>query len=90
MDAPPCTKCPAHPKEQEQSQWVSVKERLPKINDTEPLDEFVEDRGYKFLVTDEEGYIWVELFWLKANKFDDTSVTHWMPLPEPPKEGAEG
>ena len=71
------------------NKWISVKDRLPKINDTEPWDEFVKDKGYQFLVTDEEGYIWVELFLLKANKFDDPSVTHWMPLPEPPK-GEEG
>lgn len=67
----------------EQPQWISVEDALPVINDNEPLEEFATDRGYTFIVSDGK-YVWTELFLLKANKFDDESVTHWMPLPEPP------
>lgn len=70
----------------EKPQWINVEDALPVINDNEPLGEFVTDRGYKFIVSDGE-YVWTELFWLKAKKFDDESVTHWRPLPTvPPKE----
>lgn len=59
-----------------QSEWISVEERLP-------------DNGETVLTVDNEGYMivasWYELGgWLlpvcRANP-----VTHWMPLPEPPK-----
>jgi hypothetical protein len=64
--------------------WISVEERLPVIEDSEPFDEFTEDRGYIFLVADEGGYVFTATFWIKANRFGDPSITHWMPLPEPP------
>lgn len=66
--------------------WISVEERLPVIEDSEPWGELVEDKGYRFLVADDEGYVFTENFWIKANRFGDPTVTHWMPLPEPPKE----
>lgn len=69
----------------EQPQWISVEDALPVINDNEPLEEFATDRGYTFIVSDGK-YVWTELFLLKANKFDDESVTHWMPLPSAQKE----
>ena len=58
------------------SEWISVEERLP------------DEQGH-FLTVDETGYMmvcmWTKQFgWFshicKANK-----ITHWMPLPEPPK-----
>lgn len=67
----------------EQPEWISVKDALPVINDNEPLEEFVTDTGCTFIVSDGE-YVWTESFWLRANKFDDESVTHWMPLPPAP------
>ena len=70
----------------EQPRWISVEDRLPVIEDSEPWDEFTDDRGYVFLVADEDGYVFTATFWIKANRFGDPTITHWMPLPEPPKE----
>lgn len=61
------------------AKWISVKDRLPK-----PID--------NVLVYHEDGTIEIE--WLyHAGDFAYEgiygTVTHWMPLPEPPKEDAE-
>lgn len=100
LDAPPCTKCPAHPKEQEQSQWVSVKERLPE--DDHSVNKHIEGEKFGFLtVLAYNGVVkQTNRFFCNATQFGlpktcgwewaSSNVTHWMPLPEPPKEGAEG
>ena len=67
------------------NKWISVQDALPVINDNEPLEEFATDRGYTFIVSDGK-YVWTELFLLKANKFDDETVTHWRPIPTVPPE----
>lgn len=54
--------------------WISVKDRLPE------KDEYVLcfcNIGDGFQAIFHYG---------KERKFDGTAVTHWMPLPEPPKE----
>lgn len=73
-----------------QPQWISVKDRLPEedvavlvygqiLND--PPDvigvrrRYIGDQEWKYTWESEDGFIYRE---------DD--VTHWMPLPEPPKE----
>ena len=60
--------------------WISVKERLPKD-------------GVTVLVRTTYGLVAAALHdtYLHEreegdNSFDDSEVTHWMPLPEPPKE----
>ena len=63
--------------------WIPVTERLPD--------------GRSFLVTDTDGYVGEaylregKIYWMCDN-YDDfwadvhtVDVTHWMPLPEPPK-----
>lgn len=56
-------------------EWISVEERLP-------------DRQGYFLITDEAGGVMVAL-WMKQlgwiSNFSANKITHWMPLPEPPK-----
>jgi len=67
----------------EQPQWISVEERLP-----EPFVSVLvympEERP---LPTVHEGFLARESMWY-ANHFDrePMEITHWMPLPEPPKE----
>lgn len=59
--------------------WISVKNMLP------------EENG-RYLVSVVEGYmelyLWIDGVWFSSvlNVCDDGFVTHWMPLPEPPKE----
>ena len=63
--------------------WIPVTERLPE--------------GRRFLVTDIDGYVGEaymhegKIYWM-CDDYDDfwadvhtVDVTHWMPLPEPPK-----
>lgn len=64
-------------REQEQSKWISVKERLP------------EESGPVLAYETSLGVI---AAYYHADMISSAwqSITHWMPLPEPPKEGAEG
>lgn len=73
-------------REMEKRRWIPVAERLP-------------ETGRKCLITNGET---VKVGWLRPdgvwktgvnrndlwNKFSLYPPTHWMPLPEPPKEGA--
>ena len=58
-------------------QWISVKDRLP----DERKDEYV------LVVCDYHGKIKVET---RKMWHIDSVVTHWQPLPEPPKENNNG
>lgn len=72
--------------------WISVKDRLPQMSQ----DKLV--KGYKqiqVLAYCDKGMV-CAWFQIDTEKFYDVSgwlgteiynVTHWMPLPEPPKEG---
>ena len=59
-----------------QSEWISVDERLPELYGA-------------YLTHTFRGYIKISHFeeWVIGEKpsFDDYTVTHWMPLPEPPE-----
>lgn len=70
------------------SKWISVKERLPRLH----TDVLV----YRRSVCRMGGYSSIEYVTLGhgevpmwSNDFQTwkSEVTHWMPLPEPPKEG---
>lgn len=56
------------------SEWISVKDRLP------------EKSGY-YLIWTEHSYYLIGFFSsnIDNGKWDWIDVTHWMPLPEPPK-----
>ena len=59
-------------REQEERRWIPVTERLP-------------DVGTEVLVYSEDDGICVDYY--GGDSFGYYDVTHWMPLPEPPKEG---
>ena len=67
-----------------QPQWISVEDRLP-------------ERGFKVLTVNGHGYIRIFALWKRterewcwindAGHFNHCNdITHWMPLPEAPKE----
>lgn len=54
--------------------WISVKERLPEYGQ------------YVLAYSADDDYMTVEA----RRKFDAFQITHWMPLPQPPKEVQDG
>lgn len=65
------------------SEWISVKDRMP-----EPfvsiLVHIPEDEPFP---TVHEGYLTNDVNWYAAHYTRESDeITHWMPLPEPPKE----
>ena len=61
--------------ELEKYQWILVSERLPKIGE-EILGYFPDFVGSKFCLTN----------WWKKALDELANMTHWMPIPEPPKK----
>ena len=63
--------------------WISVKDRLPE-NDQWTLC-CMKDKSFGTFRVFQWNYI--DWQWNDGNEwFDEKDVTHWMPLPEPPKE----
>lgn len=62
-------------------EWISVKDRLPESCETV----LIYSANERFVST---GYYWsAEKRWNQiGNRFLLFTITHWMPLPEPPKE----
>ena len=66
--------------------WISVEERLPELEEEVLVCDIDNDRNYKdvwSLEDDEDGGV----VWAGKNGewYSLDEVTHWMPLPEPPK-----
>jgi hypothetical protein len=73
-------------KKEATQKWISVKERLPESG-TRALVmrfDFVTKTPFYDLLWFDNGY------WWNRNFTGDYAVTHWMPLPEPPKEAEDG
>ena len=75
----------------EQTKWISVKDRLPEEN--------VRVLGFLHTVFEGGGHwdciLVMELRYglfipFNCSPIRDDSVTHWMPLPQPPKDGRKG
>jgi len=67
-------------------QWISVADLMPPTDGLVLIHAPCADEGRPMITTawyDPRGYGWSLLppNWIKA-------ITHWMPLPEPPKESA--
>ncbi len=63
----------------EESKWIPVSERLPKCGEMVLCNT---DYFFEALQWDERADIWVGRY----RSYLKTYVTHWMPLPDPPKE----
>lgn len=77
------------------SEWISVKDRLPEL----PDDPTILNNSVRVLATNGESVrerVWCKPIFNKRNReprweepggrLSYSRVTHWMPLPEPPKE----
>lgn len=63
--------------------WISVKDRLPKLEQyVLAVDSFGEVDLLEFCMDEEDGHF----YFIRSNKVEDVCVTHWQPLPEPPCE----
>lgn len=69
-------------KAREAQRWIPVTERLPEHED--PVLCFIKNGQQDILQFDKFENLWVGMQW----KYKRHAVTHWMPLPEPPKEVA--
>lgn len=67
--------CGGRPK---QSKWISVKDRLPERN----------GRYITHCKIEGQSLVCV-LYYCKVGGFNEGTVTHWMPLPEPPEMKGE-
>lgn len=69
--------------------WISVKDRLPELN-TDCLIYLSRATVYIQMVKFEDYHKDLGIGWYSEEygfwKFDYPSITHWMPLPERPKE----
>lgn len=67
------------------AEWISVNERLPEddkaVLTCGPRGGMYIAKAYGYKI--DPKYLWWKM--VGTNKF--ISVTHWMPLPEPPREG---
>ena len=64
--------------------WISVKERLPEINQSVLICAFGRSVG-EGTYRGHDGFHHVWKMYAVAGTYWDDEVTHWMPLPEPPK-----
>ena len=64
--------------------WISVKERLPE--DCEKVIAWGMLSIESKMSAHEAFYSWIDKKWYSVKPFPYKVLTHWMPLPEPPKE----
>ena len=70
---------------QRMPRWISVEERLPEVNEDVVLIMPVDDGHCIRIGWRTKGGNW----WAAGQGIPPITVTHWMPLPEPPKEEAK-
>lgn len=63
-------------------QWISVKERLPEMNVVALVFSKLTYLNVAHRVVDDKGWCWATV----SMSIAPYEITHWIPLPEPPKE----
>ena len=76
----------------QKTRWTPVTEALPEIDEhhcSKDVLVYLEDGGMTFSALEENcfGQAWFECERPRPDGADGYVVTHWFPLPEPPKEG---
>lgn len=73
------------------SEWISVKDRLPSTDETVLAIVYGRPRKNIQLVAACQLGAWTEEGWIldEYPEWETPSVTHWMPLPEPPEEARQ-
>lgn len=71
--------------ELQKPKWIPVTERLPEENEVVLVADKANDIGMGSLQPLWHGVVWVVPFEDVDNEF--CSISYWMPLPEPPKDG---
>lgn len=77
----------------ESQQWISVKDKLPEVGDSYIVagkQRFQGEPWEYFTDVAASNGSYIDGFWDTFNDWiegQETHITHWMPLPEPPKEG---
>lgn len=68
--------------------WISVEDKLPKLNDLVICfcDNGFINAGYLCYPGTKEDFNLCSTGLLKYFSCGDRKITHWMPLPEPPKD----
>ena len=80
IDNQPCFECNQFA---ETEKWISVTERLPKAFE----HVLINAPGDKPFNTVHEAHLRKDRLWdTGLYRYDMEDITHWMPLPEPPKE----
>lgn len=77
------------PEEVQQMRWIPVEERLPEQENTQVLMtdgecHYISSRNNMVRFLDCEG------IFIPGKAGAGVKVTHWMPLPQPPKDGTNG
>lgn len=67
------------------SKWISVEERLPEIDEPVMICAFGKSVG-EGVYRGHDGFHHVWKMYASSGTYWDDEVTHYMPLPEPPKE----
>lgn len=70
--------------------WIKVSDRLPEIyqqDNGEPMEFIVMIKGAIVpTVLSYNGTEWFQMDWTNTRAGSSYAVTHWMPLPEPPRD----
>ena len=81
------------PEEVQQMRWIPVEERLPEENVT-VLAFNADPHAEKYVLARYRTVVYLGCYWCQFDQEYDSwcascwKVTHWMPLPQPPKEAS--